>query len=486
MAKREGRRLQLKEFLIYNTTFGRKEDNEHEKLLYFYPSSVPFGKQMNYVGMSEALFNFTSSSYLLLLTHFPPLTHLFNSSNNSTFSSKPIEVLHTQMARRVFLNPEPNFFMSMSLYLSFTSGKKEGEEVNMYDDHSVMDAALTQLLQNAYERYRLLQGTLQTSLDRLGREPLMEHFREFFDDYLPQLDIPNLNIVDALNGIQFLPLEKNSYLRIQSFISHTETQFSDIVATVVLYKQNVIWSGIEQSDLEHLYGFLMGKLPLNAPAQDTPQFVFGPDSVSDDASPITTPRLHVDLPGVALPVPLVAYYSAGTTCCFLVNAKSAMDIGFYRRLQAQIEPRLQDLNVKFAEKQALRLSFANQMAQEYPYKYIYYNDVNKAIKSTFLPLLKGEGQASASATGSTDAVSSTAHVQLMGEIHQHFRDTVGPLSDSEISAKARSDQWVVGRRSEDREVFVHLTGRGSANLIEINDELRKLSATHFGSIFLSD
>lgn len=64
---------------------------EHEKLLFYWPADVGLDKKMNYIGLTEALVKYTAT--------FSP--------------GQPIEVLRTQKTRQVYLNPEPNFWISM-------------------------------------------------------------------------------------------------------------------------------------------------------------------------------------------------------------------------------------------------------------------------------------------------------------------------------------------------------------------------------------
>jgi len=68
-------------------------------------------------------------------------------------------------------------------------------------------------------------------------------------------------------------------------------------------------------------------------------------------------------------------------------------------------------------------------------------------------------------------------------MHSDF--STGSDQDSEIVLKTEGDCWVVGRQSDQREFFVILNQK-NANLIEINEEIRRLSLTHFGNIFFVD
>lgn len=74
------------------------------------------------------------------------------------------------------------------------------------------------------------------------------------------------------------------------------------------------------------------------------------------------------------------------------------------------------------------------------------------------------------------------YVRYLTDVHTDFAET---HEDSEVILKTRGDWWVVGRKSDQREFFVILNQK-NANLIDINDEIRRLSATHFGNIFFID
>lgn len=53
----------------------------------------------------------------------------------------------------------------------------------------------------------------------------MSRLTLFFDQYIPGIDVPAMNLVDAFNGLQFLPLEKSAYLLVQSLVNQIETKF---------------------------------------------------------------------------------------------------------------------------------------------------------------------------------------------------------------------------------------------------------------------
>ena len=49
----------LSRFFIFNPKYGPREDNDHEKILFFHPKNVSLDAQMKDVGLAEALTNIT-------------------------------------------------------------------------------------------------------------------------------------------------------------------------------------------------------------------------------------------------------------------------------------------------------------------------------------------------------------------------------------------------------------------------------------------
>ncbi|CAF4778426.1 unnamed protein product, partial [Rotaria socialis] len=56
-------------------------------------------------------------------------------------------------------------------------------------------------------------------------------------------------------GVQFLQVEKKVYLKIQSLIRRLELRFAALKETLFLYRNQLIWSGLDQDDTSLLYSF---------------------------------------------------------------------------------------------------------------------------------------------------------------------------------------------------------------------------------------
>lgn len=64
------------------------------------------------------------------------------------------------------------------------------------------------------------------------------------------------DVLGSLEGIQFLPVDKNKYLSVQSFVNCVESLFPGIRYTAVICRSQLIWSGMQQDDIKILYFYL--------------------------------------------------------------------------------------------------------------------------------------------------------------------------------------------------------------------------------------
>lgn len=91
---------------------------------------------------------------------------------------------------------------------------------------------------------------------------------------ITSLSFPPPPSSQAFDGIQFLPLDKNTYLRVQCFINLAEATFPSIKYSVFMYNDHVVWSGLEQDDMRILYKYLTGGLLYGKNATQHPSLFF--------------------------------------------------------------------------------------------------------------------------------------------------------------------------------------------------------------------
>lgn len=59
--------------------------------------------------------------------------------------------------------------------------------------------------------------------------------------YLLSLKLNNSDILDVFQGLQFLPLDKITFLRVQCFMNLVEAMFTQVKYTAFLYNDQVVW-----------------------------------------------------------------------------------------------------------------------------------------------------------------------------------------------------------------------------------------------------
>lgn len=63
----------------------------------------------------------------------------------------------------------------------------------------------------------------------------------FIFQYLPSLKLINSDVLEVFQGLQFLPLDKITFLRVQCFMNLVEAMFTQIKYTAFLYNDQVVW-----------------------------------------------------------------------------------------------------------------------------------------------------------------------------------------------------------------------------------------------------
>nr|XP_028700972.1 vacuolar fusion protein CCZ1 homolog isoform X3 [Macaca mulatta] len=401
----------LLSFFIYNPRFGPREGEEENKILFYHPNEVEKNEKIRNVGLCEAIVQFTRT--------FSP--------------SKPAKSLHTQKNRQFFNEPEEHFWMVMVVRNPIIEKQsKDGKPVIEYQEEELLDKVYSSVLQQCYSMYKLFNGTFLKAMEDGGIELLKERLEKFFHRYLQTLHLQSCDLLDIFGGISFFPLDKMTYLKIQSFINRVEESLNIVKYTAFLYNDQLIWSGLEQDDMRILYKYLTTSL---------------------------FPR-HMEPEAMSAAV------------CFMIDASIQPTLDFCRRLDSVVGPQLTVLASDICEQFNINKRMSGS-EKEPQFKFIYFNHMNLAEKST-VHMRK------------TPSVSLTSvHPDLMKILGDINSDFTRVDEDEEIIVKAMSDYWVVGKKSDRRELYVILNQK-NANLIEVNEEVKKLCATQFNNIFFLD
>lgn len=459
----------LLSFFIYNPRFGPREGEEENKILFYHPNEVEKNEKIRNVGLCEAIVQFTRT--------FSP--------------SKPAKSLHTQKNRQFFNEPEENFWMVMVVRNPIIEKQsKDGKPIVEYQEEELLDKVYSSVLQQCYSMYKLFNGTFLRAMEDGGVKLLKERLEKFFHRYLQTLHLQSCDLLDIFGGISFFPLDKMTYLKIQSFINRMEESLSIVKYTAFLYNDQLIWSGLEQDDMRILYKYLTTSLfprhiepelagrdsPVRAEMpgnlQHYGRFLTGPLNLNDPEAKCRFPKIFVNTDDTYEALHLIVYKAMSAAVCFMIDASVQPTLDFCRRLDSIVGPQLTVLASDICEQFNVNKRMSGS-EKEPQFKFIYFNHMNLAEKST-IHMRK------------TPSVSLTSvHPDLMKILGDINSDFTRVDEDEEVIVKAMSDYWVVGKKSDQRELYVILNQK-NANLIEVNEEVKKLCATQFNNIFFLD
>ncbi|KAL6054761.1 vacuolar fusion protein ccz1, variant 2 [Balamuthia mandrillaris] len=481
----------LGKLFLFDTKLGQTEETQHEKLLYYYPESTPTSRQLTDIGLSEALVNFTK-----------------------TFSQdKPCEAVHLEKSRQAFFECEPGIWLVLTVNNPHTTtATKDGTTQCEYDSEEVSDSALQQTAAQAYRMFKLFNGTFERITNKGTVDDLRTSLAMFMPHFLKAIDFSHVDIFSALDGVHFLPVDKNVYLRVQSFINWTENTFPQIKHSCFFYRDHLIWSALDQDDLRILYKYLvdhilsslsssssssslasrqkqssprrmfMGrKSGSNTPVSTSPSLSRRENGATSDTASngqvvesalpfhfrdpagdgyVTGPldlndkETHISCPFVFLGPTnerhrLIIYEHEHMFCLFFIKGDSSkLNTTFFSNLKSFILPQLQFLKPILGDHWDRKQGYADE------YRYIYFNHMNLALKTS----LRNKG-----------AEISREHMKILNDMHADFEKSTDDIS--ELMARTQSDGWIIGRKSDQREFYVLFDNR-NANLLEINGKER--------------
>ena len=196
---------------MYHPDLGGEADAEN-KILFFHPPTTPLAEQVRCVGLSEALCNFASS--------LAPGT--------------PCESMHTQNRRYVFEQVEPRIWLVLIVQHGDSDTPEEGDQTAGEAEEEMQDAHLKAVLQRLYGTLRFFCGPLLPVLEAQGAPALRTLLGGFLSRLLALMLGPTASaasaasasdappppralsaaadLLDAMDGIRFLPVEQR-YLR---------------------------------------------------------------------------------------------------------------------------------------------------------------------------------------------------------------------------------------------------------------------------------
>ncbi|XP_076043499.1 vacuolar fusion protein CCZ1 isoform X2 [Oratosquilla oratoria] len=384
MAAESSSQPYLKNFFIFNSSYGQKEGQEHEKVLYYHPSSTELDTQVRQVGLAEAITRFASQ---------------FNKTEDC-------ESLHTQKTRQVFYQPEQNIWMVM---------------------------------------------------------------------YLTSVNVSQGDILDVWSGVSFLPLDKQTFLRVHCCLSLLQATVPAIAHTAFLFNTNIVWCGLCAEDLRSLSHYLKTQILCGHSGVGPPESPTTTSYLTRFVGSGTTPSLLIYVRGETdslEPHHLLLYTLQGATVCLTISASYTLQESLFEKidriLQSKISSLASDIQEQLSKKtsgnSSSSLSLSTDSASSAPFRYVYHNRMNLATKTT--------------AHGPSSTIP-PAVFKMMVDMNQEMRRCGG----TEMVVKTLQDHWIVGRSCDGREFFVVVNHR-NANIVEVTDEVNRMCANHFSNIFM--
>ena len=466
--------VHLLNFFVFNSNFGPKEGEEHNRILYYYPTGTDIDIQIKSVGLCEAVIQFTG-----------------------TFTIDHCQSIHTQKTRQMFYSPEKDYWMILTISIPTTiSPQKDSNDHHHieYHEEDIQDSVYEAVLKQAYRMFCFFMGPFYDIMKRGNVDDLKQTLHYFYTRYLPVQKWDNCDILNIFHGIHFLPLDKNTYLRIQSFLNLLESSFSNLLYTVFMYNDQLVWSGLEQEDMRTLYHYLTTTLfptfidkEFQSSVSKSSQpllssrscdkhshfgkFMTGPPNMNDSSNLGKVPHIFINTTKPNEKCHLVVYHALSASICMFVDGNYDINFEYFQLLDTFLGQQLSTLASDISElynKQTLP-------SNDNTYKYVYFNNMNLAQKTSI--------HTDTSKRAGTTSVPSCM-MRLMADLNNDLNG-ITSVEDGETIVKTINDAWVIGKKSDQREFYVVLTQK-NANLIEINDEIKKLCNSQFQNIFLMD
>ena len=235
----------VSKLFIFDTRLGPTEETEHEKvhcgwvscsrrprethrarcalrgvqILFYYPASATLDQQQTDVGLCEALINFTRT--------FSP--------------DKPCRAVHTDQHRQVLWEAEPCVWMV--LVVNRANPPKRDSDSYAHDEMSSQE--LDSILRNAHQMLTLFNGTMGDIVAAEGAEGLRRKLSLLMPSYISTLPpISKLDLPFSLGGVRYFPVDRQTFLGLQSFFHLAVQDFPALRFGLCLYQDMLVWSSL--------------------------------------------------------------------------------------------------------------------------------------------------------------------------------------------------------------------------------------------------
>jgi len=435
--------IRLSSIVVYNATLGPKEGEEEKKLLYYYPEGEAEDRKVNNVGLCQALVQFT----------------------RTMSPGEACDTLHTQNQHYLFHEPEENFWMVLALANPVhinSAGKSEMKEF------AINDAVYHAILKDIYKRFRFLHGTFLHILDFFQVNDLKSKLKAFFREMIPGLKLSKCDLLKMYNGLVYCNVDKPSILAFQSFINSVQDKCKNIKYSLILSDMSLVLTDLSKHDSQILISLLKEKLQkrVKAVSKSAAIYQFSHGKFVGNLFPGTDNMVFVSTrTGRIEQMNILIYQAFNITTCFLLDYLDVSLVELSKSLDMLIGPLLLNLAKKLPTNSHKYIDGLDPHV-----KHVFFNQETLAVESSC------HGATVNSCSVPTDIMQVVNDIagQRPSERHQ----------DEEIINKVQNDHWVASKKTNQKELYVVVNSK-NANLIAINDDVRKMSH-HFDNICFSD
>ncbi|OWR42213.1 vacuolar fusion protein CCZ1 [Danaus plexippus plexippus] len=330
------------------------------------------------------------------------------------------------------------------------------------------------LLVSAYKMFRMFVGPFKD----IPPEDIYTKCEQFFTPYIMSRNIAN-DLSNIIQGINYLPLEKNSFFKVVCFIDLLEITYPDFKCVSFVYNEQLIWNGLATNDMLTLYQYLVQTLLPKQVEKEIQggavtaavrhgRFISPPEGIrtSEDLKKLHKVYLMREDDTEMKQYYLIIYRTLSATVCFTIDVNTTLDLDTFKSLDAFIGPKLSTIASSISEQCAVH-ALQNAQLSSSEHKFLYFNRLNLACKTSTPPSL----------TPST-AVKPEV-LSIIAGIHAD-RKSLGNYG--EIIIKTPDEYWITGKSSNDREFYVIIQEK-NANLKDIADEVKRVCEEQMKGIF---
>jgi hypothetical protein len=302
-----------------------------------------------------------------------------------------VESVVTGKHRIVFFEPEKDFWFVM--VVSMGGGGATQQQQQNTVGLEVDDDVFAAVLQQAYRYFRLFNGSIRGVLQRSSLNTLRSLLDVSLQQFMMSLDVQKYGLYDVLDGVHYLPMDRNLVLRSGSFIARMKQRFGTGVKNcMMLFHEHVIWSEMNHEDARALYRFFLRVVPVLQLKQQQQQqhqqylldqqrgvssqtgqpsaqpgigqgegrsgvylptgpvlegFLIGPQDLSDPANSAFNSRRVFPHPSESEQLMVLYRYSCISMIIF-VDVGEAVNMSFFAALRAFILPEVGDLEAGIA------------------------------------------------------------------------------------------------------------------------------------------